>query len=139
MLVFPSERRILRATRLAASLLARTAQLAKTWQRFLGHLSSLRELVPMAVDHMLLIQLMLHDQWTARTYASTRTRRSRRVRVVDVTGQSSSWPPLPASRSDYVDRNRCHQGRVGRPPRRQGGLRALVSEPGLSGTSIGSS
>ena len=49
--LFPSERRILRATRLAASLLARTAQPAKTWQRFLGHLSSLRELVPMAVVH----------------------------------------------------------------------------------------
>ena len=64
MLVFPSERRILRATRLAASLLARTAQPAKTWQRFLGHLSSLRELVPMAVVHMWPIQLMLHDQWT---------------------------------------------------------------------------
>ena len=64
MLVFPSERRILRATRLAASLLARTAQPAKTWQRFLGHLSSLRELVPMAVVHTRPIQLMLHDQWT---------------------------------------------------------------------------
>ena len=64
MLVFSSERRILRATRLAASLLARTAQPAKTWQRFLGHLSSLRELVPMAVVHTRPIQLMLHDQWT---------------------------------------------------------------------------
>ena len=64
MLVFPSKRRILRATRLAASLLARTAQPAKTWQRFLGHLSSLRELVPMAVVHTRPIQLMLHDQWT---------------------------------------------------------------------------
>ena len=64
MLVFPSKRRILRATRLAASLLARTAQQAKTWQRFLGHLSSLRELVPMAVVHTRPIQLMRHDQWT---------------------------------------------------------------------------
>ena len=64
MLVFPSERRILRATRLAASLLVRTAQPAKTWQRFLGHLSSLCELVPMAVVHTPPIQLMLHDQWT---------------------------------------------------------------------------
>ena len=64
MLVFPSERRILRATRLAASLLARNAQPAKTRQRFLGHLSSLRELVPMAVVHTRLNQLMLHDQWT---------------------------------------------------------------------------
>ena len=64
MLVFPSERRILRATRLAASLLARNAQPAKTWQRFLGHLSSLRELVPMAVIHTRSNQLMLHDQWT---------------------------------------------------------------------------
>ena len=54
----------------------------------------------------------------------------RRVRVVDVTGQSSSWPPLPASRSDYVDRNRCLQGRVGRPPRRLGGLRVLVKSLG---------
>ena len=51
-------------------------------------------------------------------------------RVVDVTGQSSSWPPLPASRSDYVDRNRCLQGRVGRPPRQLGGLRALVKSLG---------
>ena len=64
MLVFPSERRILRATRLAASLLARNAQPAKTWQRFQGHLSSLRELVPMAVVHTRSNQLMLHDQWT---------------------------------------------------------------------------
>ena len=64
MLVFPNERRILRATRLAASLLARTAQPAKTWQRFLGHLSSLRELVSMAVVHTRRFQLMLHDQWT---------------------------------------------------------------------------
>ena len=64
MLLFPSERRILRATCLAASWLARTAQPAKTWQRFLGHLSSLRELVPMAVVHMRPMQLMLHDQWT---------------------------------------------------------------------------
>ena len=64
MLVFPSERRILRATRLAASLLARNAQPAKTWQRFLGHLSSLRELVPTAVVHTRSNQLMLHDQWT---------------------------------------------------------------------------
>ena len=64
MLVFPSERRILRATRLVASLLARTAQPAKTWQTFLGHLSSLRELVPMAVVHTRSFQLMLHDQWT---------------------------------------------------------------------------
>ena len=55
---------------------------------------------------------------------------SRRVRVVDVTGQSSSWPPLPASRSDYVDRNRCLQGRVGRRPRQLGGLRALVKSLG---------
>ena len=51
-------------------------------------------------------------------------------RVVDVTGQSSSWPLLPASRSDYVDRNRCLQGRVGRPPRQLGGLRALVKSLG---------
>ena len=63
-LVFPSERRILRATRLAASLLARTVQPAKTWQRFVGHLSSLHKLVPMAVVHTRPIQLMLHDQWT---------------------------------------------------------------------------
>ena len=51
-------------------------------------------------------------------------------RVVDVTGQSSSWPPLPGSRSDYVDRNRCLQGRIGRPPRQLGGLRALVKSLG---------
>ena len=51
-------------------------------------------------------------------------------RVVDVTCQSSSWPPLPASRSDYVDRNRCLQGRVGRPPTQLGGLRALVKSLG---------
>ena len=44
------------------SLLASTAQPAKTWQRFLGHLTSLRELVPMAVVHTRPIQLMLHDQ-----------------------------------------------------------------------------
>ena len=61
-----------------------------------------------------------HRSRTARTYASTR------VRVVSVTGQSSSWPPLPASRSDYGDRDRCLRGRMGRPPRRLGGLRALV-------------
>ena len=55
---------------------------------------------------------------------------SRQVRVVDFTGQSLSWLPLPASRSDYVDRNRCLQGRVGRPPRQLGGLRALVKSLG---------
>ena len=39
-------------------------------------------------------------------------------------------PPLPASRSDHVDRNRCLQGRVGRSPRRLGGLLALVKSLG---------
>ena len=68
-LVFPSERRILRATRLAASLLARTVQSAKTWQRFVGHLSSLHKLVSMAVVHTRPIQLMLHDQWTQVSYS----------------------------------------------------------------------
>ena len=82
----------------------------------------------MAVDHMRLIQLMLHDQFTARTYASTRTRR--------LSPSKSGGRHRPI---DYVDHNRCLQGRVGRPPRRLGGLRALVSEPGLSDTSIGSS
>ena len=75
MLVFQSERRILRATRLVASLLARTVQPAKTWQRFIGHLSSRHELVPMAVVHTRSIQLMLHDQWTQVSDASIRTRR----------------------------------------------------------------
>ena len=64
MLVFPSEKRVIRASRLASSLLARSPQPAKTWQKLLGHLSSLRELVPMAVTHTRLIQLMLHSQWT---------------------------------------------------------------------------
>ena len=64
MLVFPSEKRVVRASRLASSLLARSPQPAKTWQKLLGHLSSLRELVPMAVTHTRLIQLMLHSQWT---------------------------------------------------------------------------
>ena len=53
---------------------------------------------------------------------------TRRVRVVGVTDQPASWLPLPAPRSDYVDRNGCLQGRVGRPPRRLGGLRALVKQ-----------
>ena len=64
MLVFPSEKRVVRASRLASSLLARSPQPAKTWQKLLGHLSSLRELVPMTVTHTRLIQLMLHSQWT---------------------------------------------------------------------------
>ena len=64
MLVFPSERRVVRASRLASSLLAQSPQPAKTWQKLLGHLSSLRELVPMAVTHTRHIQLMLHSQWT---------------------------------------------------------------------------
>ena len=55
MLVFPSEKRVIRASRLASSLLARSPQPAKTWQKLLGHLSSLRELVPMAVTHTRLI------------------------------------------------------------------------------------
>ena len=64
MLVFPSERRVVRASRLVSSLLARSPQPAKTWQKPLGHLSSLRELVHMAVTHTRHIQLMLHSQWT---------------------------------------------------------------------------
>ena len=63
MLVFPSEKRVVKVLRLASSLLARGPQPAKTWQKLLGHLSSLRELVPMAVTHTRLIQLMLHRQW----------------------------------------------------------------------------
>ena len=49
---------------LASWLLARSPQPAKTWQKLLGHLSSLRELVPMAVTHTRHIQVMLHSQWT---------------------------------------------------------------------------
>ena len=128
MLVFLSERRILRATRLAASLLARTAQPSKTWQRFLGHLSSLRELVPMAVVHTQPIQLMLHDQWT-------QVLDSPYVRIHPNEATLTEWWTSQAnlrvaSRSDYVDRNRCLQGRVGRPPRRLGGLPALVKSLG---------
>ena len=51
-------------SRLDSSLLAQSPQPAKTWQKLLGHLSSLRELVPMAVTHTRHIQLMLHSQWT---------------------------------------------------------------------------
>ena len=79
MLVFPSKRRILRATCLAASLMARTAQPPKTWQRFLGHLSSLRELVPMAAVHRRPIQLMLHRSRTALTCTSIQTTKTSRV------------------------------------------------------------
>ena len=63
MLIFPSEKRVVKVLRLASSLLARSPQPAKTWQKLSGHLSSLRELVPMAVTHTRHIQLMLHSQW----------------------------------------------------------------------------
>ena len=64
MLIFPSEKRVVKVSRLASSLLARSPQPAKTWQKLSGHLSSLRELVPMAMTHTRHIQLMLHSQWT---------------------------------------------------------------------------
>ena len=64
MLIFPSKKRVLKVSRLASSLLARSPQPAKTWQKLSGHLSSLRELVPMVVTHTRHIQLMLHSQWT---------------------------------------------------------------------------
>ena len=63
MLIFPSEKRVVKVSRLASSLLARSPQPAKTWQKLSGHLSSLPELVPMAVTHTRHIQLMLHSQW----------------------------------------------------------------------------
>ena len=64
MLIFPSEKRVVKVSHLASSLLAWSPQLAKTWQKLSGHLSSLCELVPMAVTHTRHIQLMLHSQWT---------------------------------------------------------------------------
>ena len=134
--MFPRERRILRATLLATSLLARTAQPAKTWQVSRPLVQPLRvgpyggsphtadpADAPRPVDTGL-------GQFV-RTHLAERGD-TRRVRVVSVTGQSSSWPvtlttpALPASRSDYVDRNGRLQGRVGRPPRWLGGLWALV-------------
>ena len=60
----PSLPGIVKVSRLVSSLLARSPQPAKTWQKLSGHLSSLRELVPMAVTHTRHIQLMLHSQWT---------------------------------------------------------------------------
>ena len=65
MLVFPSEKRVIRASRLASSLLARSPQPAKTWQKLLGHLSSLRELVPMAVTHTVYRVNIAHIKYCA--------------------------------------------------------------------------
>ena len=108
MLVFPSKRRILRATRLAASLLARTAQPAKTWQRFLGYLSSLRELVPMAVVHTADAPRPVDAGLRQPLCAHLSERGNpRRVRMVGVAGQPSGWSTLPASRSDHVDHDGC--------------------------------
>ena len=42
MVVFPSERRVMNTSRLVATFLTWGPQLAITWQKFLGHLSSLR-------------------------------------------------------------------------------------------------
>ena len=50
--------------------------------------------------------------------------------MVGDAGQPSGWSTLPASRSDHVDRDGCLQGGLGRPPRRLGGLRALVKSLG---------
>ena len=55
---------------------------------------------------------------------------TRQVRVVGVTGQFQDRPPLPASGSDNVNCDGCFQGRVGRQPRRPGGLRALIKSLG---------
>ena len=88
--------------------------------------------VSMAVVHTHPIQLTQVDTGLVQSICTHLPERghTRRVRVVGVTGQHSSWPPLPASRSDHVDRNGCLQGGVGRPPRRLGGLRALVKSLG---------
>ena len=42
MVVFPSERRVMNTAHLVATFLTWGPQLAITWQKFLGHLSSLR-------------------------------------------------------------------------------------------------
>ena len=67
MVVFPSERRVEILSRLAAALLTWGPQPANTWQKFLGHLSSLKDLVPMAVTHTRPVRLMFHEQWPQAT------------------------------------------------------------------------
>ena len=87
MLVFPSERRILRATRLAASLLARNAQPRVGSYGSSPHAVEPAD-APRPVDTGVGQPVRMHP---------TERGDSRRVRVVDFTGQSLSWLPLPAS------------------------------------------
>ena len=125
MLVFPSEKRVVKVSCLASSLLARGPQPAKTWQKLLGHLSSLGELVPMAVTHTRQIQLMLHSQWT-------QVSDSPYIRIYldhESVSELEWWAgrlSVPQARSDYDDSYGCLHGGVGRSPRRLGDLRPVV-------------
>ena len=132
MLVFPSERRILRASGLfagencpAGEDLAEVSRTLVQPPRVGPHGGSPHVAdpadAPRPVDAGLRQPLRAH---------LSERGNPRRVRMVGVAGQPSGWSTLPASRSDHVDRDGCLQGGLGRPPRRLGGLRALVKSLG---------
>ena len=128
MVVFPSERREVNVSRLVAAFLTRGPQLAITRQKFLGHLSSLREFVPMVVTHTRPLQLMLHKQWYQATDNPcpdlTEPGDRGQVEMVGGTSQPYGGPTFPLPRSDDDNRNvRLHGGVGGQ----LGGLRRVVN------------